>query len=40
MKARKKPLDTKSPADYGVATGSKLKTLKLKHQQNVKRAYK
>lgn len=27
MKARKKPLDTKSPADYGVATGTKLKTI-------------
>ncbi|RYY78850.1 MAG: electron transfer flavoprotein subunit beta/FixA family protein [Moraxellaceae bacterium] len=27
MKARKKPLDTKSPSDYGVATGTKLKTL-------------
>ncbi|HAK17053.1 MAG TPA: electron transfer flavoprotein subunit beta [Acinetobacter junii] len=29
MKARKKPLDTKSPADYGVATGTKLKTVKV-----------
>jgi len=29
MKARKKPLDTKSPADYGVATGTKLKTIKV-----------
>lgn len=27
MKARKKPLDIKSPSDYGVATGTKLKTL-------------
>lgn len=27
MKARKKPLDTKSPADYGVSTGTKLKTV-------------
>lgn len=27
MKARKKPLDVKSPADYGVATGTKLKTV-------------
>jgi electron transfer flavoprotein beta subunit len=27
MKARKKPLDTKSPADYGVSTGTKLKTI-------------
>ncbi|ONG41955.1 electron transfer flavoprotein subunit beta [Alkanindiges hydrocarboniclasticus] len=27
MKARKKPLDTKSPSDYGVATGTKLKTI-------------
>lgn len=29
MKARKKPLDTKSPADYGVTVGSKLKTIKV-----------
>ena len=29
MKARKKPLDIKTPADYGVATASKLKTLKV-----------
>ena len=29
MKARKKPLDNKSPADYGVSTGTKLKTLKV-----------
>lgn len=29
MKARKKPLDNKTPADYGVATGTKLKTLKV-----------
>jgi electron transfer flavoprotein beta subunit len=29
MKARKKPLDTKTPADYGVDTASKLKTLKV-----------
>ena len=29
MKARKKPLDIKSPADYGVATGTKLKTIKV-----------
>ena len=29
MKARKKPLDNKAPADYGVATGTKLKTLKV-----------
>jgi electron transfer flavoprotein beta subunit len=29
MKARKKPLDTKSPADYGVTAASKLKTVKV-----------
>jgi electron transfer flavoprotein beta subunit len=29
VKARKKPLDTKTPADYGVDTASKLKTLKV-----------
>ncbi len=29
MKARKKPLENKTPADYGVATGTKLKTLKV-----------
>lgn len=29
MKARKKPLDTKSPADYGVAVSTKLKTVKV-----------
>ena len=29
MKARKKPLDTKSPADYGVTAGTKLKTVKV-----------
>lgn len=29
MKARKKPLELKTPADYGVATASKLKTLKV-----------
>lgn len=29
MKARKKPLDTKSPADYGVNTASNVKTLKV-----------
>ena len=29
MKARKKPLDTKSPADFGVSTATKLKTVKV-----------
>ncbi|MCL6242984.1 electron transfer flavoprotein subunit beta/FixA family protein, partial [Acinetobacter amyesii] len=29
MKARKKPLDTKSPADYGVSPATKLKTVKV-----------
>ena len=29
MKAKKKPLDVKIPSDYGVATGTKLKTLKV-----------
>ncbi|MFU8927713.1 electron transfer flavoprotein subunit beta/FixA family protein [Acinetobacter puyangensis] len=29
MKARKKPLEAKTPADYGVATGTKLKTIKV-----------
>ena len=29
MKARKKPLETKSPADYGVTAASKLKTVKV-----------
>ena len=29
MKARKKPLDTKTPADYGVTVASKLKTVKV-----------
>ena len=29
MKARKKPLDTKTPADYGVDTTAKVKTLKV-----------
>jgi electron transfer flavoprotein beta subunit len=29
MKAKKKPLDTKSPADYGVDTAPRLKTLKV-----------
>ena len=29
MKAKKKPLDTKSPADYGVETAARLKTLKV-----------
>lgn len=29
MKARKKPLENKTPADYGVTTGTKLKTLKV-----------
>ncbi|MDE2419943.1 MAG: electron transfer flavoprotein subunit beta/FixA family protein [Gammaproteobacteria bacterium] len=29
MKARKKPLDTKTPADYGVSTASTVKTLKV-----------
>lgn len=29
MKARKKPLDVKSPSDYGVAASGKLKTLKV-----------
>ncbi|KAA8735050.1 electron transfer flavoprotein subunit beta/FixA family protein [Acinetobacter qingfengensis] len=29
MKARKKPLEIKSPADYGVTTGTKLKTIKV-----------
>jgi electron transfer flavoprotein beta subunit len=29
MKARKKPLELKTPADYGVATSSKLKTIKV-----------
>jgi electron transfer flavoprotein beta subunit len=29
MKARKKPLDTKTPADYGVNTAATLKTLKV-----------
>lgn len=29
MKAKKKPLDVKTPSDYGVATGTKLKTLKV-----------
>ena len=29
MKAKKKPLDTKSPADYGVETAPRLKTLKV-----------
>jgi electron transfer flavoprotein beta subunit len=29
MKARKKPLDTKTPADYGVSTAPTLKTLKV-----------
>ncbi|MEB5476286.1 electron transfer flavoprotein subunit beta/FixA family protein [Acinetobacter pollinis] len=31
MKARKKQLDVKSPADYGVATGTKLKTIKVEN---------
>ena len=30
MKAKKKPLDTKSPADYGVDTTPRLKTLNVK----------
>lgn len=29
MKAKKKPLDTKTPADYGVTASSKLKTIKV-----------
>jgi electron transfer flavoprotein beta subunit len=29
MKAKKKPLDTKSPADYGIDTAPRLKTLKV-----------
>ncbi len=29
MKAKKKPLDTKTPADYGIEVASKLKTLKV-----------
>ena len=29
MKAKKKPLDTKSPADFGVDTAPRLKTLKV-----------
>ena len=29
MKARKKPLDTKSPSDYGINTASKLKQIKV-----------
>ncbi|KHK89146.1 electron transfer flavoprotein subunit beta/FixA family protein, partial [Novosphingobium malaysiense] len=29
MKAKKKPLDTKAPADYGVETAPRLKTLKV-----------
>ncbi len=29
MKARKKPLDTKTPADFGVSTAATLKTLKV-----------
>ncbi len=29
MKARKKPLDTKTPADYGVSTAPTLKTIKV-----------
>ena len=29
MKAKSKPLDTKSPADYGVDTAPRLKTLKV-----------
>ncbi len=29
MKAKKKPMDTKTPADYGVDTASKVKTLKV-----------
>lgn len=29
MKAKKKPLDVKAPSDYGVATGTKLKTIKV-----------
>ncbi|MEK7738927.1 MAG: electron transfer flavoprotein subunit beta/FixA family protein, partial [Pseudomonadota bacterium] len=29
MKARKKPLDTKTPADFGVTATSKLKTVKV-----------
>ena len=29
MKAKKKPLDVKSPSDYGVTTGTKLKTIKV-----------
>ncbi len=29
MKARKKPLDSKTPADYGVTASTKLKTLKV-----------
>lgn len=29
MKAKKKPLDTKSPADYGVSNSTKLKTIKV-----------
>ncbi len=29
MKARKKPLETKTPADYGVSTAATLKTLKV-----------
>ena len=29
MKAKKKPLDTKTPAEYGVDTASKVKTLKV-----------
>lgn len=31
MKARKKQLDVKTPADYGVATGTKLKTIKVEN---------
>ncbi|MCF8998961.1 electron transfer flavoprotein subunit beta/FixA family protein [Acinetobacter nectaris] len=31
MKARKKQLDVKSPADYGVATGTKLNTIKVEN---------
>lgn len=31
MKARKKQLDVKSPADYGMATGTKLKTIKVEN---------
>ena len=29
MKARKKPLDIKTPADFGVSTAATLKTLKV-----------